>query len=79
MSMQHPQGAKRLSARNQFAGRVSNVKEGTVMAEGTVEVQGLQVVAAITSSSVRDMQLKVNDPVTGGQGDGGPGVEITVR
>ncbi|HEU4684914.1 MAG TPA: TOBE domain-containing protein [Nitrospira sp.] len=58
------QTAQQLSARNQFSGTVSNIKEGTVMAEVTVMVQGISFVAAITAESVRAMRLAANDRVT---------------
>lgn len=56
--------APRLSARNQFSGTVSRIKEGNVMAEVVVKVEGVEFVAAITAASARDLQLKVDDHVT---------------
>ncbi|WP_028318637.1 TOBE domain-containing protein [Desulfobulbus elongatus] len=47
-----------LSARNQFKGKVKDVKKGMVMAEVTVEVApGVDIVAAITTSSVDRLGL----------------------
>ena len=54
----------KLSARNQFQGTVTKIKEGQAMAEVTVKVGNLEFVAAITDGSVKNMNLKVNDAVT---------------
>ncbi len=54
----------KLSARNQFAGTVTAITQGQAMAEVTVKVGNLEVVAAITEGSVKGMGLKVNDAVT---------------
>src|SRR5262249_16897403 len=51
----------KLSARNQFMGTVSKITEGQAMAEVTVKVGVLEVVAAITEGSGKNMGLKVND------------------
>ncbi|MDY0391071.1 TOBE domain-containing protein [Desulfobulbus oligotrophicus] len=49
-----------LSARNQIKGKVKDVKKGMVMAEVTVEVApGVEIVAAITTSSVERLGLAV--------------------
>ena len=49
-----------LSARNQLKGKVKDVKKGMVMAEVTVEVApGVEIVAAITTSSVERLGLAV--------------------
>ena len=53
-----------LSARNQFQGTVKSVKLGNVMAEVVVEVNGLEVVSAITRGSAERMNLQVGDKVT---------------
>jgi molybdate transport system regulatory protein len=48
----------KLSARNQFPATVRSVKEGTVMAEVTVEVDGgHELVAAITAGSAKRLGL----------------------
>ncbi len=52
-----------LSARNQWKGKVKSVKIGTVMAEVVVDVNGLEVVAAITRGSVEAMSIKPGDEV----------------
>ena len=54
----------KLSARNQFNGTVTHITQGQAMAEVTVKVGNLAVVAAITEGSVKGMGLKVNDSVT---------------
>lgn len=49
-----------MSARNQIKGKVKDVKKGMVMAEVTVEVApGVEIVAAITTSSVERLGLAV--------------------
>ena len=53
-----------LSARNQLKGKVKTVKLGAVMAEVVVDVNGLEVVAAITRGSVERMNIKPGDEVT---------------
>lgn len=54
----------KLSARNQFNGTVTHITQGQAMAEVTVKVATLEVVAAITEGSVKSLGLKVNDSVT---------------
>jgi molybdopterin-binding protein len=54
----------KLSARNQFQGTVTRITEGQAMAEVTVKVGTLEIVAAITEGSVKSMGLKVNEAVT---------------
>lgn len=54
----------KLSARNQFQGSVTRIAEGQVMAEVTVKVGSLELVAAITEGSVKNMGLRINDSVT---------------
>lgn len=54
----------KLSARNQFQGTVTRITEGQAMAEVVVKVGNLEFVAAITDGSVKNMGLKVNDPIT---------------
>jgi len=53
-----------LSARNKWKGKVKSVKTGAVMAEVVVDVNGLEVVAAITRGSVEHMDIKPGDEVT---------------
>ena len=54
-----------LSARNQLPGTVKAVKEGAVMAEVVVTLDGgLEVVSAITVDSVRRLKLAVGSKVT---------------
>jgi molybdopterin-binding protein len=54
----------KLSARNQFQGTVTHITQGQAMAEVTVKVGNIEVVAAITEGSVKSMGIKVNDSVT---------------
>lgn len=54
----------RISARNQLPATVKSVKEGVVMAEVVVEVDGgHEVVAAITADSVERLGIKVGGRV----------------
>ncbi len=52
-----------LSARNQWKGTVKSVQIGAVMAEVVVDVDGVEVVAAITRGSVEAMNIKPGDEV----------------
>ena len=45
------------SARNQLAGKVTSVTLGSVMAEVSVDVSGVSVVAAITKESAERLGL----------------------
>ena len=53
-----------LSARNQLRGTVRGVELGAVMAEVTVDVNGQQIVSAITRSSAERLNLAEGQPVT---------------
>ncbi len=46
-----------LSARNQLRGTVKSVKHGAVMAEVVVDVNGQEIVAAITNASAERLGL----------------------
>jgi molybdopterin-binding protein len=52
-----------LSARNQFAGTVKSVKLGGIMAEVVVTVGNIEIVSAITRTSVENMNLQPGDAV----------------
>jgi molybdopterin-binding protein len=54
----------KLSTRNQLAGKVTDVKLGTIMSEITVEVGGQSIVAAITRGSAEHLELAQGDEVT---------------
>ena len=54
----------KLSARNQLSGTVRSVELGAVMAEITVDVDGQQIVSAITRSSAERLGLSEGKPVT---------------
>ena len=54
----------KLSARNQFSGTVRSVELGTVMAEVVVDVDGQQIVSAITRSSAERLGLAEGSQVT---------------
>jgi molybdopterin-binding protein len=53
-----------LSARNQLKGTVKSITHGAVMAEVVIDVGGVEVVSAITDSSVKRLNLRVGDQVT---------------
>jgi molybdopterin-binding protein len=53
-----------LSARNQLAGTVRSVELGAVMAEVVVDVDGQQIVSAITRSSAERLGLTEGQQVT---------------
>ena len=54
-----------LSARNQFSGRVKEVKLGNIMAEVVVDIgSGHEVVAAITRGSAERLGLAQGSTVT---------------
>ncbi|HZO31317.1 MAG TPA: TOBE domain-containing protein [Chloroflexota bacterium] len=50
-----------LSARNQLPGTVTSIKLGGVMAEVVIDVNGMEVVAAITRTSAESLGLQVGD------------------
>ena len=54
----------KLSARNQLSGTVRSVELGAVMAEVIVDVDGQQIVSAITRSSAERLGLAEGKPVT---------------
>ncbi len=55
----------KLSARNQFQGKVVEVKTGAIMGEVTIEVNGpITVVAEITKASTERLELAAGDDVT---------------
>jgi len=54
----------KLSTRNQLAGKVTDVKLGTIMSEITVDVGGQTITAAITRASTDELALASGDDVT---------------
>jgi molybdopterin-binding protein len=55
----------KLSARNQFKGKVKSVQIGAIMAEVVVELAGGQkIVAEISKGSVNRLKLEKGDTVT---------------
>ena len=53
-----------ISGRNKLSGKVKDVKSGEVMAQITLDVNGQEVVAAITKDSLDQMSLKIGDNAT---------------
>jgi molybdopterin-binding protein len=55
----------KISARNRFAGTVTEVKKGQVMAQVTVDIGGgNKIMSAIFTESTEDLGLKKGDKVT---------------
>ena len=55
---------KRLSARNQRKGTVEEISLGTITTKVTVRVGENLIESVITRSSVKELGLKIGDPVT---------------
>jgi len=53
-----------ISGRNKLAAKITDIKSGTVMAQVILDVNGQQVVSAITNDSVSELGLKPGDNVT---------------
>ena len=51
-----------LSARNQFQGTVKSVRHGAVMSEVVIDVNGLQIVSLISTSSAKRLRLRKGRP-----------------
>ena len=51
----------KLSARNQVKGEVKGVKEGPVSTEVVISTNGINIVSSITTTSAKEMNLKVGD------------------
>jgi molybdate transport system regulatory protein len=53
-----------LSARNQFGGKVSSIKQGAVMSEIIIDIgHGVEIVSLISTSSAKRLKLKKGKPV----------------
>lgn len=52
-----------LSARNQLPATVKSVKLGNIMAEVVMDVNGVEIVAAITRGSAEALNLQAGDRV----------------
>jgi len=50
-----------LSARNQFEGKVKKIEEGAVNGIVTLDVNGLEITATISMTSIKNLDLKVGD------------------
>lgn len=53
-----------ISGRNKLAGTVKDIKSGAVMSQVTLDVNGQQVISAITNDSVVELGLKTGDNAT---------------
>ena len=53
----------RLSARNQIKGQIKEIKEGPVSTEVVIENNGVQIVSSITTTSAKNLDLKIDDDV----------------
>ena len=52
---------RRISGRNQLAGRVLEIKISGLMAQVTLSIGGQHITSIITADAVREMRLKVGD------------------
>lgn len=52
-----------LSARNQFKGKVKDIKLGTIMAEIVVDTGAIEIVSIISRASAETMKIKIGDPI----------------
>ena len=52
---------RRISGRNQLAGKVVSIRIEGLLAEVVLSVEGSQITAIITASAVRELQLKKGD------------------
>lgn len=53
-----------ISGRNKLTGKITDIKNGGVMSQITLDVNGQHIVSAITNDSVQDLGLKPGDQVT---------------
>lgn len=54
----------KISARNSIKGKVTSVKEGTVMAKVTVDIGGGNTISSvITLESLKELEIKIGDEV----------------
>lgn len=53
-----------LSARNQLKGKVTDIKQGPVSTEVTIDLNGQTLVSSITTGSAEALALKVGDYVS---------------
>jgi molybdopterin-binding protein len=55
----------KLSARNQFKGKVTSVEDGVITAKVTMEVNSpITITAVITKDAVKELGLKIGDEVS---------------
>ncbi len=54
----------KISARNQLAGTVKRITEGTAIANVELDVGGQRIVASITVEAVHELGLQEGKPVT---------------
>jgi molybdopterin-binding protein len=52
---------RRISGRNQLAGRVTEIKISGLMAQVTLSIGGQHITSIITADAVREMRLKVGE------------------
>ena len=57
-------GSMKVSARNRFKGRVTEISKGPAMASVTLDAGQLKLTAAITRQAIDDLQLAQGDQVT---------------
>jgi sulfonate transport system ATP-binding protein len=61
--LQIPQPMKKLSIRNQLAGKIKEIVKGPVVSEIVVKTAAGTLASVITTRSVRDLKLKKGDAV----------------
>lgn len=50
-----------LSARNQLKGKIKEIKDGPVSTEVVLDLNGVSIVASITTGSAQALKLKLGD------------------
>lgn len=54
----------KISARNSIKGKVTNVKEGAVMAKVTIDIgNGNMITSVVTVDSIKELDIKTGDDV----------------
>jgi molybdopterin-binding protein len=56
-------GFRRVSARNQLVGRVTDIKVSGLMAQLSLSIGGQQITSIISADAVREMRLRKGQPV----------------
>jgi len=54
----------KISARNQFKGKVKKIEKGAVAAKVVLDVNGMEIVSVVTVDSVNDLDIQLGDEIT---------------